>query len=192
MLISSFALTSHVEDRLISVPKTKDIANDGFYSNQTVPDAEIQANLTTQERLHFHIIIARVYPHMSNGSSVKFTISNQSLSSDKPTNIYFSNDKIGLPNDYYMYWSAPENGTYYFTLNYNLSAGNYISYDISKVSHIEESIQVPVFTPLFPQHLMPILILASAALLVTGIAIPIRDVLQKKSPQFDKNRMHTF
>lgn len=186
LLISSFALTSHVEDRLISVPQTKDIANDGFYSNQTVPDAEIQANLTTQERLHFQIMIARYYPHMSNGSSVKFTISNQSLSSDKPTNIYFSNDKIGLPNDYYMYWSAPENGTYYFTLNYNLSAGNFISYDISKVSHIEEPIQVLVFTPLLPQYLMPILILTSAALLVTGIAIPIRNILLKKSPQFDK------
>ena len=184
LVISSLALTSHVEDRLISVPKTETIAHNGFYTNQSIPDTEIQANLTTQERLHFGIIVARVYSHMSNGSSVTFTISNQSLTSGKPTNVYFTNDQIGLPNDYYMYWSAPENGTYYFTLNYNLTAGNYISYGISKATHVEESVQVAVFTPYFTQYLAPTMILASA-LLATSIAIQTRDVLHRNPRQFD-------
>jgi hypothetical protein len=167
-----------VEDRWISVPQGATIASGRFNTDQPVPDTEIPANLTTRERLHFEIIVARSYPHQAAGSSVTFTISNQSLSSKEPTYVYFTNDKIGLPDDYYMFWSAPENGTYYFTLNYNLSSGNFISYDISKGWSINQPIQVNVFTPLLSQYVVPMLIVA-AALLAASIAVPIRKILQK-------------
>jgi hypothetical protein len=84
-----------------------------------------------------------------------------------------------------MFWSAPENGTYYFTLDYNLSSGNFISYDITKAWSIYEPVQVVVFTPLLAQNVAPTLILA-ALLFGTSIAVPIRNVLQKNPPQFDK------
>ncbi len=185
LLISSFTLTSHVEDRLRSVPQGASIASDRFDTNQPKPDTEIQANLTSQEKLHFEIIVVRTYPHQNVGSSVKFTISNQSLSSTGPTNVYFTNDKIGLPDDYYMFWSPPKNGTYYFTLNYNLSSGNVISYDITEGWNVNDPVQVVVYTPVLNQFMAPMLILA-AAVLTVGAAKPIRRILKKNQPQFDK------
>jgi hypothetical protein len=185
LLISSFILTSHVEDRLKSVPQGASIASDRFNTDQPKPDTEIQANLTTQERLHFEIIVVRTYPHQNVGSSVKFTISNQSLSSTEPTNVYFTNDKIGLPNDYYMFWSAPKNGTYYFTLNYNLSSRNVISYDITKGWNVYEPVQVTVYTPFLAQYMAPMMILAAAVLTASAVN-PIRRILKKNHPQFDK------
>jgi hypothetical protein len=169
VLISSFALTSHMEDRLKSVPQGATIASDHFSTDQPRPDTEIKANLTTQERLYFEIMVARTYAHQPVGSSVTFTISNQSLSSNEPTHVYFSNDKIGLPNDYYMHWSAPENGTYYFTLNYNLSNGNFISYSITKGWNATEPIQVAVYTPVLGWYAVPVVILSAALFIASAV-----------------------
>jgi len=179
LLLASFTLTSHVEDRLTLVPQGATIASGSFNTDQPRPDTEIPTNLTTQERLYFEIIVARSYPHQTVGSSVTFTISNQSLSSNETAHVYFTNDKIGLPDDYYMHWSAPENGSYYFTLNYNLSAGNFISYDISKAWSTYDPVQVVVYTPLLAQYMA--LGMIPAALLLAASTIALIRKTQKRT-----------
>ncbi|MGD6852710.1 MAG: hypothetical protein ACQCN6_11690 [Candidatus Bathyarchaeia archaeon] len=171
--IVSITPTSHMEDMITLVPQGENIASDSFKIDRPVQDTEISTNLTTQQKLHFEIIISKITPKIYGESSVTFTISNQSLSSDEPKQVYFTNDQIGLPDDYYMFWSAPQDGTYYFTLNYNYAGQNYISYNIQKVWNTTETTQAPVYTTLLAEYTAPTLIVG-AALLATGAVTYLR------------------
>ena len=167
LLIASITPAAQAEDMLTLIPHGSTVAADQFTIDRQIPDTEIAANLTIQERLHFEIIIAKISPKPYGQSSVTFTISNQSLLSNNPKHVYFSNNQIGLPDDYYMFWSAPENGTYYFTLNYNYSGQNHISYSITKVWNTEETVQVVVYRPALAEYTAPALIVGGV-LLATG------------------------
>ena len=87
--------------------------------------------------------------------------------------MYFTNDQIGLPNDYYMYWSAPENGKYYFTLDYNHSDQSHISYYIVKAWSTEETLHVRIYLPLLAEYAAPTFTFG-AVLLAVGAAILMR------------------
>ena len=88
LLIASLTPTSHFEDRLKLVPQGETVASNRFTIDHPLADTEIAANLTTNERLYFEIIIAKMLPKPYGNSSVTFTVSNQSLSSSSPKNVY--------------------------------------------------------------------------------------------------------
>ncbi|GEM_PF-2590366 len=179
LLIASLTPTSHFEDRLKLVPQGETVASNRFTLDHPLADTEIAANLTTNERLYFEIIIAKMLPKPYGNSSVTFTISNQSLSSGNPKQIIFTNDQIGLQGDYYMHWSPLQNGTYYFTLHYNYSGLNQIWYLISKGWNTLEPIQVPVYTPALAMYTAPVVVLG-AALLAFSLVVFARKNRTKK------------
>jgi MFS family permease len=161
IMIGAIIPTANVENAVSLMPQNEVVARGGVSTDQPLVDTEIALNLTTNERLHFEIIVGRVNPPPYGKSSVVFTISNQSLSVIGTKRVYFTNDKIGLPDDYYMFWSAPENGTYYLTLHYNCSGLNSIGYDIQKVWNTEELVQVQVYRPLLAEYATPRLIVGA-------------------------------
>jgi hypothetical protein len=184
LLVFSLAFASHVEQRLGEVRHHENILSQDFNLTYQIPDTTISANLTTQDSLAYGIYPAS-YPHQKGYSSIDFTISYQPALEEPIVKVYERNNISSRASDGSGGWSVTLNGTYILNFHYNYNETIHVNENIGRQWSTTELLPTTVYTPLFANYMAPTLIIASA-LLIGGIAIPIRNVLQKNQLQFDK------
>jgi hypothetical protein len=181
LLVFSFALVSHMEQRLGEVSHYQKLLSQDFNLTQQIPDTTLSANLTTQDRLAFGIFPADYFnPHSKGYSSVDFSVSYQPALGEPLVVVYEYDNISGYNRDPIGGWSVTQNGTYILNLHYNYNATAHVNENIGRYWSTTELVPTTVYTPLLATYMTTVLIAASA-LLIVSVAIPIQQLLREKS-----------